>query len=272
MKIKSDDKEAQLLFRSLLFPALGLILMWFILAVDQLFGLDLGQYGIIPLEPQGLIGIITSPLLHADIHHLAANSIPFFLLFAGLIYYYRDLAWKILIYSWLITGFWVWCFARGDASHIGASGVIYALAAFHFFSGIIRNNKMLSAFSLLVVFLYGSLIWGVFPEFFQKENISWESHLMGGIAGSFLAFYFRKEGPEADKYAFDEEADDDDLLDDDDGAIPYYMEGIDQMENKLSAGNGSSEVNVPAEDSTNLTDLKVVSEKELPDEPKTENK
>ncbi|NWJ50276.1 MAG: rhomboid family intramembrane serine protease [Bacteroidetes bacterium] len=231
MKIKSGDKEAMLLWRCLLIPALVLALMWLILGADMLLGLDLGQYGIVPLEPIGLIGIITSPLLHADIHHLAANSVPFFLLFAGLIYYYRDLAWKILIYSWLITGLWVWCFARGDASHIGASGVIYALAAFHFFSGIIRNNKRLSAFSLLVVFLYGSLIWGVFPELFMKENISWESHLMGGLAGTFLAFYFQKEGPGADKYAIDEENDDDDNLQEvDDGTAPYYMEDIEEDE------------------------------------------
>ena len=216
MEKKNTDKESLTLWRSLIIPGLFLLLMWLIFVVDQLFGLNLGRFGIIPLEPIGLIGIFTAPLLHANAAHLAANSIPFFLLFAGLIYNYNDLTWKILFLSWFLTGLGVWCFARGDSSHIGASGIIYALATFHFFSGIIRNNKRLAAFSLLVAFLYGSLIWGVFPSFYLKENISWESHLMGGISGIILAFYFRNEGPDSDLYSIDDEEDDSDKENDSD--------------------------------------------------------
>ena len=216
MEKKITDKEGLALWRSLIIPGFFLILMWLVFGVDQLFGLDLGRFGVIPLRPIGLIGIFTSPLLHANIAHLAANSIPFFLLFAGLIYYYNDLTWKILFLSWLLTGLGVWCFARGDGSHIGASGIIYAFATFHFFSGIIRNNKRLAAFSLLVAFLYGSLIWGVFPSFYLKENISWESHLMGGVSGIILAFYYRHEGPDSDLYSIDDEEDGADEDDDSD--------------------------------------------------------
>jgi membrane associated rhomboid family serine protease len=207
MMKKITDTEGLALWRSLIIPAFVLILMWLIFGVDQLFDLGLGRFGIIPLQPVGLIGIITSPLLHANTAHLAANSIPFFILFTGLIYYYNDLTWKIFFLSWLLTGLGVWCFARGDGSHIGASGIIYALATFHFFSGIIRKNKRLASFSLLVAFLYGSLIWGIFPYFFVEQNISWESHLMGGISGLILAFYFKNEGPGSDKYIIDEEED-----------------------------------------------------------------
>lgn len=209
MEKKITDKEGLAFWRSMIIPGLFLILMWLIFGVDQLFGLGLGRFGIIPLEPIGLIGIFTSPLLHASTGHLAANSIPFFLLFAGLVYYYSDLTWKILFLSWFLTGLGVWCFARGDGSHIGASGIIYALATFHFCSGIIRNNKRLAAFSLLVAFLYGSLVWGIFPSLYLKENISWESHLMGGISGIILAFYFRNEGPGSDKYNIDDDEEDD---------------------------------------------------------------
>jgi len=214
--VKKDyDPERQVLVRSMIFPFIFLSLMWVIFAVDQIFNLDLGQYGIVPLTPMGLIGIITSPLLHANLAHIAANSIPFLLLFAGLFYYYSDLAWKIISLSWLLTGIGVWCFARGESSHIGASGIIYALALFHFISGVIRKNNRLAAFSLLVTFLYGSLVWGIFPNFLLKENISWESHLMGGVSGIILALYYRHEGPNADKYSLDEEEDSED--DDDDG-------------------------------------------------------
>jgi len=221
MEKKITDPEGQAIWRSLIIPGIALILMWLILGVDQLFGLELGQYGIVPLTPIGLIGIFTSPLLHANIAHLAANSIPFFLLLAGLIYYYSDLTWRILFLSWFLTGLGVWCFARGDSSHIGASGIIYALATFHFFSGVIRKNKRLAAFSLLVAFLYGSLIWGIFPSFYLKENISWESHLMGGISGIILAFYFRHEGPGADKYNIDDDDEDDDDFDEEESLKAY---------------------------------------------------
>ncbi len=215
MAKKVIDPESQVLLRSLIIPFFFLVMMWVIFAVDHIFNLDLGQYGIVPLTPVGLIGIITSPLLHANLAHIAANSIPFLLLFAGLFYYYNDLAWKIISLSWLLTGIGVWCFARGEASHIGASGIIYALALFHFISGVIRKNNRLAAFSLLVTFLYGSLVWGIFPNFLLKENISWESHLMGGVSGIILALYFRHEGPNADKYSIDEEDDEDEEGDED---------------------------------------------------------
>jgi membrane associated rhomboid family serine protease len=208
MTPKVTDPERKVLLRSLIIPFFFLSLMWIIFGVDHLFELDLGQYGVVPLKPIGLIGIITSPLLHANLGHIAANSIPFLLLFAGLFYYYHDLAWRILLLSWLITGLGVWCFARGEGSHIGASGIIYALAIFHFLSGIIRKNNRLAAFSLLVTFLYGSLVWGIFPNFSIKENVSWESHLMGGFSGIILAFYFRNEGPGSDIYSIDDEDDD----------------------------------------------------------------
>ena len=221
MEKKIIDKESQALRHSLIIPGFALILMWLIFGIDQLFGLELGQFGIVPLKPIGLIGIFTSPLLHANTGHLAANSLPFFLLFAGLIYYYSDLTWKILFLSWFLTGLGVWCFARGDSSHIGASGIIYALATFHFFSGVIRKNKRLAAFSLLVAFLYGSLIWGIFPNFYLKQNISWESHLMGGISGVILAFYFRHEGPGSDKYTIDDEDEEDDDFDEEKSLESY---------------------------------------------------
>ena len=98
------------------------------------------------------------------------------------------------------------CFARGGSYHIGASGVVYALASFHFFSGLIRREPRLMAFTLLVVFLYGGMVWGVFPDFFPTKNISWESHLMGLLAGLILAFYYRSSGPQRPRYDW---ADDD---------------------------------------------------------------
>ena len=117
----------------------------------------------------------------------------------------------ILILIYLITGFLVWVYARGDSVHIGASGVIYGLVSFLFFSGIIRKEKGLMVLTLLVAFLYGGLIWGVFPQLFPNQPISWESHLMGLIAGLILALYYRNSGPQKKSWNWeDEESDTDD--------------------------------------------------------------
>ena len=203
-------------------PALLVFLMFTIKIVEELSGFSLSFLGLFPRSWHGLAGIIFAPLLHSDFAHLISNAIPLMVLGASLLYFYESIAYKIFILLYLITGFWVWCFAR-DAYHIGASGVVYGLATFIFTSGVIRKNKRLMAVALVVTFLYGSLIWGIFPEFFPERNISWESHLMGIIAGAVLAFFFRKEGPDSDKYHWEE--DDDDESGDEDDENAYWKKG-----------------------------------------------
>ena len=91
----------------------------------------------------------------------------------------------------------MWLAGRA-AWHIGASGLVYGLASFLFFSGIIRRYFRLVALSLLIVFLYGSMVWGIFPGVYQ--NVSWESHMVGAFSGVILAILYRKEGPQQPKY------------------------------------------------------------------------
>ena len=87
--------------------------------------------------------------------------------------------------------------------HIGASGIIYGLAAFLFLSGVLSRNVGLLTISLVVALLYGGLFWGIFPI---KPEISWESHLWGGLSGFGLAWIFRHSAPEI---PVQEEEDDD---------------------------------------------------------------
>jgi len=203
------DEEKIRFYRSLFYPTLFLVLLWLIKGADIVFDLGLNNYGLYPLEVKGLIGILTSPLLHADLAHLSAYSIPLFILAAFLFYFYKDIAWMILGLLYLITGIWVWVFARGGAAHIGASGIIYGLASFIFFSGIIRKETGLMVITMLVAFLYGGLIWGIFPQLFPNQPISWESHLMGLLAGLVLAIYFRKQGPQRKSWDWGDEEEDD---------------------------------------------------------------
>ena len=167
---------------------------------------DLRSFGLRPRELQGLIGVITYPLLHADWKHITDNSVSAFVLLLGLFSFYGRIGWSVVGWSWVMSGIWIWIAARGG-NHIGFSGVIYALASFIFFSGVVRRHYRLMSLSLVVVFLYGSMIWGVLPI---QPGISWEGHLFGAIAGMILAYYYRNEGPQRPKYSWEleEELDD----------------------------------------------------------------
>lgn len=202
-----QDEKRRLITGAVTF-AIITALLWLVKGVELAGGFSFSTLGILPLQARGLPGIILSPLIHADLAHLAANSAPFFLLGAALVYYYPKESMKIFIQLWLITGLWVWLFARGNSFHVGASGVVYALASFHFTNGLIKREPRLMAFGMLVIFLYGSMIWGFFPDFFPEKNISWESHLMGAVAGFVMALYYRKSGPQPKQYDWEDEEED----------------------------------------------------------------
>jgi len=197
-------------------PLYFVLLLWIIFWFEVKYGYNFNKYGIYPRTFVGLRGVLFSPFIHGDIKHLYHNSIPLFVLLFSLYYFYRKIALKIFVYGTIFTGILTWIFAR-ESFHIGASGIIYLLFSFIFFSGIIRKNYRLIAVSLMVIFLYGSMVWYLLPV---KEEISWEGHLSGFVVGIIFAFYFRKTGPQKLKYEWEHEdyqKDDFDLLFDDDG-------------------------------------------------------
>ena len=201
--------EKKRFIHSLVFPVFFLVVLWSIKGIEVFFNTDFAFLGIFPLKVKGLIGIFTAPLIHSDFEHLIANSIPILILGTGVFYFYNKVAYKVFFLSYFIANIWIWVGAR-QAYHIGASGLVYSFASFLFFSGAIRKNIKLMAISLLVVFLYGSMIWGILPI---QPHVSWESHLMGGIAGMVLAIYYRSYGPKRKIYSWeleDEETEDED--------------------------------------------------------------
>jgi len=186
------------LFFSILYPSLFVLILFGIKLFEIAEHINLAWYGLFPRTIHGLLGIVTAPLLHADFPHLLANSAPLLILGPVIIYFYRSIAFQIFFWVYLMTGVWVWAFAR-NAYHIGASGIIYGFITFLFFSGIFRKDTRLLALSLFVVFLYGGTIWGILP---LRNGISWESHLLGALAGLVTAYHFRNEGPVSKKYDF----------------------------------------------------------------------
>lgn len=190
------------LLLSMIIPGTFVFLMWLVKIIEVLFDIDLSQYGIYPLTAKGLEGIVFSPFIHANFNHLFSNTIPLFFLSVALFYFYSEVALKVFIWTFFITGFLVWVAGR-EAYHIGASGLVYGLASFLFFSGIIRRYFRLIALSLLIVFLYGSMVWGLFPGIYK--DVSWESHMLGFFSGVVLAVIYRKQGPQVPVYEWLEE-------------------------------------------------------------------
>lgn len=203
----TDPKLEKKIFRhSLVFPSLFLLAFWLVLLVEKTMNFDFATLGIFPLHLKGLKGILFSPFIHAGYEHLASNSLPFFVLSLALFYFYRKLAYRIFFLIYFLSGLCVWLGGR-EAWHIGASGVVYGLASFLFFSGIFRSDAKLLTIAIIVVFLYGSMFWGIFPI---KPEISWESHLWGSASGFFLSIYYRNQGPQRQHYEWEDEPEEDD--------------------------------------------------------------
>lgn len=206
------------LFLSMIIPGILVSLMWVVKITEALLDIDLSGYGIYPLTEKGLSGILFSPLIHGDFKHLFNNSLPFFFLTTALFYFYSEVALKVFAWTYLLTGLLVWLAGR-EAWHIGASGLVYGLASYLFFSGILSKRFRLMALSLLIVFLYGSMVWGIFPGVYK--NVSWESHMLGFFSGVLLALWYRKEGPQEPEYRWmndeEEEARQNDVLSEEDG-------------------------------------------------------
>lgn len=171
-------------------PILFVVLMWVINVIQFIFHLDFGALGIHPKDKSTLIGILTAPLIHGNWEHLLSNTLPLFIFGIVLFLIYPSIALRVWILNYIITGFLVWCFARTGSYHIGASGIIYGLGAFLLCSGFLRMDMSSIAIASGVSIFYGGMVWGLFP---LQPNVSWESHVMGGITGAALAYIYRNK-------------------------------------------------------------------------------
>lgn len=170
-------------------PVIFVVVIWVIKIIESVLHVRWVHGGILPRHTEGLTGILTSPLLHGSFSHLSSNTAPLLVLGGCLFYFYKRISWVVLLLLWLLSGLFTWCIGR-EAWHIGASGMIYALAFFLFFSGIFRKYIPLLIVSVLIVFLYGGLVWGLLPT---SSYVSWEGHLSGAVAGYAVARLFRNE-------------------------------------------------------------------------------
>ena len=192
-------KKTKNLFKILFVPMMFLLIMWTTHLFQFVFNISFIKLGVLPKTYIGLKGIFLSPFIHKDWSHLINNSYPILVLGTLLFYSYKKIAYRIFFLLFIFSGVLLWMIGR-QSFHIGASGIIYSLASFLFFSGIIRKNPPLTAISLVVLFLYGSMIWGLFPI---NKFSSWEGHLSGFITGLVISILFREDGPKRKKYQWE---------------------------------------------------------------------
>ncbi len=203
----SERFEKKRMWLALIPSIVFVSLVWLAFTIDKagVFGRDLSMLGILPMELKGIKGIFFSPLLHSSFSHLWSNTLPLLILIWFLFYFYSKIAFSTFFYLWILSGVFTWIIGRGYY-HIGASGLVFSLLFFLFFSGLLRKFIPLVAVSLIVAFIYGGTVWSIFPfTELIDSTISWEGHLSGAISGLIIALIFRNQGPQRPVEIWDEE-------------------------------------------------------------------
>jgi len=226
--LMSEDKNLKISKSILIVPVVYVCTIWFIYWLEIQFNFNFNKWGVYPRTLKGFRGVFLTHFIHSNTSHLFNNSVPLFVLLCSVFYFYKEVAYKVLLIGGFLTGFLTWLIAR-ESYHIGASGVVYLLFSFILFSGIIKKHYRLVALSLIIIFLYGSMIWYVLPI---KDGMSWEGHLSGLLSGLILAFVYRNKGIIKKEHQFKET--EFDLLFDENGNFnpPIIEEEPELIENK----------------------------------------
>jgi len=200
-RMKKIDNPFTFTTGTLGYPILFVLIIWLVYWFEIRFSVIFNSWGVYPRTVEGLKGVLFSPFIHGSVKHLFNNSIPLLVLTTALFYFYKKDSWRVLFFGVLLTGLITWSIGR-PSYHIGASGIVYMLVAFLFFKGVFSAYYRLIALSLIIVFLYGGLLWYVFPI---EEGISWEGHLAGLITGILFAFLFKTNIEKPKIYAWQHE-------------------------------------------------------------------
>jgi membrane associated rhomboid family serine protease len=168
-------------------------LLWLLEIVDQfVFRGYLDVLGIVPRNVIGLRGIVFAPLLHGDLAHLMANTVPLGVLGWLVLVRGRETFWKVTGAIALISGLGTWLIGPSNSIHIGAIGLVFGYLSYVLFRGWFERSASGILLSIFIFSLYGSLIFGVLP---LRSGVSWQMHLFGFIGGAIAARYVNRPRP-----------------------------------------------------------------------------
>jgi membrane associated rhomboid family serine protease len=163
--------------------------LWLLEAVDTVSGNRLDNLGIHAQDIDGLPGIVSAPFLHAGWDHLISNSMPFFVL--GFLVLLGGVARWLLssLISIITSGLTAWLLTPGDVVILGASGLIFGWLTYLLARGLWSRRAGQVVIAVLVLLVYGGLIFGVLPG---QPGISWQAHLGGAVGGVLAAWLLHR--------------------------------------------------------------------------------
>lgn len=178
------------------------LVVTFVAAIWAVFLIDLvvpGSFNFLGLAPRslsGLIGIVTMPFLHGGWQHILGNTIPLVILLC-LLAGSRANSYSIVPGIVLLGGALLWIFGRSNSIHVGASGLIYGLIAFLIVAGVLEKRIVPLLIALFVGFTYGATLLGGILPITVGDDVSWDGHLTGAIAGAIVAYASVRAEPAA---------------------------------------------------------------------------
>ena len=166
------------------------LLLWLCFIAQQTF--NWGFLSVTPHSLEGLLGLLTAPLLHGSVEHILANSTGVLLLgtLAGTAYPKATL--RALPLLWLGSGLGAWLLGDPDSHHLGASGVTHGLMFLVFTLGLLRRDRAAIAAGMIAFLFFGGMLMTILPH---EAGVSWQSHLGGAVGGVVAAFLFRRSDP-----------------------------------------------------------------------------
>lgn len=185
------------------------LLLGAVYAAQVALPLDWRWLAVEPMAPLGLLGVLTAPLLHGSIGHLAANAASLLLLgtLAGAVYPRATL--RALPMMWLGSGLGAWLLGMPGSHHLGASGLTHGLFFLVFVIGLLRRDRPAIAAAMIAFLLYGGMLLTILP---RELDVSWQSHLGGALGGVVAAVLWRRTDPSAPRRRYSWEMEDGDAL------------------------------------------------------------
>lgn len=190
-----DPETQSRIDRSRIFRALNTslaLVLLLIIVFSAQDSFDWRPFAIAPLDTSGLLGILTAPLLHGSVEHIAANASALLILgtLAGSVYPRATVCALPLV--WLGAGLGPWLMGDAGTHHLGASGLTHGLMFMIFVLGLIRRDRAAIAAGMIAFLFYGGMVLTILP---REPGVSWQAHMGGAVAGLLAALLFRRLDP-----------------------------------------------------------------------------